>query len=239
MLDGARVAVVVPAWNEARLIATTLRSIPAFVDHIVVVDDASVDATPSRVTAIRHPRIELLRHPKNRGVGAAIATGYAHAFACGADVVAVMAADAQMDPADLAPLLRPILMAEADYVKGNRLAHPEALDAMPLFRFVGNHVLSQLTRLATGLDVHDSQCGYTAIGRRAWDTLRGQRLWPRYGYPNDLLSRAAVADLRVQDVVVRPVYADEVSGIRTHHLVFTFPTVLALGLLRRVRHRAA
>ncbi|MEZ4337240.1 MAG: glycosyltransferase family 2 protein [Sandaracinaceae bacterium] len=239
MLRGARVAVVVPAWNEARLIERTLRSIPGFVDEVVVVDDASQDDTAARVEALAHPRVRLVRHAVNRGVGAAIATGYEHAFGAGADVAAVMAADAQMDPADLATLLGPILAGEADYAKGDRLSHPEAFVRMPLSRFIGNHALSHLTRLATGLEITDSQCGYTALGRDAWAALALERLWPRYGYPNDLLSRAAVAKLRVRDVVVRPVYADEQSGIRPHHLVTAFPVVLALGLLRRLRHASA
>jgi len=239
MLDGARVAVVVPAWNEARLIHKTLGSIPTFVDHVVVVDDASADDTAARVEAFDDPRVELVRHRDNRGVGAAIATGYARAFSHGADVAAVMAADAQMHPDDLIALIRPVLDAEADYAKGDRLSHPEVVTAMPLGRLVGNHVLTRLTRLATGLDVSDSQCGYTALGRGAYAALRLTWVWPRYGYPNDLLSRAAVAKLRVRDVVVRPVYADEQSGIRAHHLVTAFPAVLALGLFRRFRQLAA
>ncbi len=239
MLRGARVAVVVPAWNEARLIERTLRSIPAFVDLVVVVDDASGDDTAARVEALEHARVTLVRHAENRGVGAAIATGYRRAFGEGADVVAVMAADAQMDPDDLASLLGPILAGEADYAKGDRLSHPDAFFSMPLSRWVGNHALSHLTRLATGLEITDSQCGYTALGRDAWARLGLDELWPRYGYPNDLLSRAAVADLRVRDVVVRPVYADEQSGIRAHHLVTAFPYVLALGLLRRLRRAGA
>ncbi|MBX3269358.1 MAG: glycosyltransferase family 2 protein [Sandaracinaceae bacterium] len=232
---GARVAVVVPAWNEARLIERTLASMPGFVDHVVVVDDASTDDTAARVEALGEPRVELVRHARNRGVGAAIATGYRRAFEAGADIAAVMGADAQMDPGDLAALLEPVLDGDADYAKGDRLSHPEAFGRMPLGRWLGNHALSRLTRLATGLPITDSQCGYTAIGRAAWAAMRLDHLWPGYGYPNDLLSRAAVANLRVADVTVRPIYADEESGIRPHHLVLSFPAVLGLGLLRRLR----
>lgn len=239
MLRGARVAVVVPAWNESRLIQRTIDSIPSFVDHVIVVDDASIDDTRERAEALGQARVEVVRHARNRGVGAAITTGYRRAFEAGADVAAVMAADAQMDPEDLVTLLGPILEGEADYAKGDRLSHPEAFTRMPLGRWIGNHALSRLTRIATGLDVTDSQCGYTALGREAWSALRLERLWPRYGYPNDLLSRAAIANLRVRDVTVRPVYADERSGIRPHHLVTVFPYVLAVGLLRRLRRQAA
>jgi glycosyltransferase involved in cell wall biosynthesis len=237
MLDGKRVAVVVPAHNEARLVARTLRGIPKFVDHVVVIDDASCDGTAREVLSVGDARVELLRHEVNRGVGAAIVGGYRCAFERGADVAAVMAGDGQMAPADLERLLAPVLRGDADYAKGDRLSHPDAFAAMPLARFVGNHGLSAMTRLATGLAVQDSQCGYTALSRRAFSSIELDALWPRYGYPNDLLSRLAVARLRVQDVVVRPVYGDERSGIRVKDLFTSFPRVLGLGALRRLRMR--
>lgn len=171
MFDGQKVAVVVPAYREALLIGRMLAGVPAFVDRIFVVDDASDDATGEVALAVPDPRITLVRHPVNQGVGAAIATGYAAAFEAGADVAVVMAGDGQMDPEDLPALLAPITHGRADYAKGNRLAWPGAAGRMPLARFVGNHVLSVLTALATGLAIQDSQCGYTALSRRAAEVL--------------------------------------------------------------------
>jgi dolichol-phosphate mannosyltransferase len=235
MIDGARVAVVVPAHNEARLVARTVRGIPAYVDHVVAVDDASTDSTVDEVRRVEDARVEIVRHAVNRGVGAAIVAGYRRAFAEGAAVAAVMAGDGQMDPADLERVLEPVLEGAADYVKGDRLSHPDAWLAMPLTRWVGNHGLSAMTRWATGLAVRDSQCGYTAISRAAFAALDADAIWPRYGYPNDLLSRLSVAGLRVRDVVVRPVYGTERSGIRPGDLVTAFPRVLATSAARRLR----
>jgi glycosyltransferase involved in cell wall biosynthesis len=234
MLDGQRVAVVVPAHDEARLIGRTVRSIPDWVDDVVVVDDGSSDGTAQVVQGLGAPRVRLVRHPHNRGVGAALGTGYAAAFAGGADVVAVMAGDAQMDPGDLPALLAPVLAGEADYAKGDRLSHPRARRDMPWARWVGNHVLSLLTRWATGLAVRDSQCGYTALSRHAAERLPLHALWPRYGYPNDLLGHAAVAGLRVRDVTVRAVYGDERSGIRLWHAVGLIPALLVRIAVRRL-----
>lgn len=235
MLRGARVAVVVPAYRESRLIQRTLRSVPAFVDHVVVVDDASDDGTSVRAREAGDPRVEVVRHDHNRGVGAAIATGYRVAFGAGADVVAVMAGDAQMDPADLEGLLDPVLSGKADYAKGDRLTFPGAPARMPRTRWLGNHALSWLTRLATGLAVRDSQCGYTALGRRAASRISLDGLWPRYGYPNDLLGHLATARLRVRDVCVRPIYADEQSGIGWRHALVVVPWVLLRVVGRRLR----
>lgn len=221
MLERARVAVVVPAFNEERWIAETVRCVPPFVDRVIVVDDASRDATENIAARADRDRAEVVRHAENRGVGAAIVTGYRRARALGADVVAVMAGDGQMHPDDLARVVLPVIRGEADYVKGNRLAHPDVLRAMPPARLVGTAALAWLTRRAAGLDrLSDSQCGYTAISARAIDRLATDldALWPRYGYPNDLLGALARRGLRVAEVVVRPVYRGEASGLRPWHL---------------------
>jgi len=146
-----------------------------------------------------------------------------------------MAGDAQMHPDDLPALLSPVVEGEVDYAKGNRLAHPDAYARMPLTRFIGNQILSLLTRVATGVPVHDSQCGYTALHRRVAERIAWHELWSGYGYPNDLLGQLQCLGARVRDVVVRPVYADEQSGIRLHHALFVIPYVLARVLLRRAR----
>jgi glycosyltransferase involved in cell wall biosynthesis len=148
-----------------------------------------------------------VRHAANRGVGAAISSGYRAALARRCDVAAVMAGDGQMDPADLPALLDPIARGAADYVKGNRFLHPDVWSAMPPARIVGNLVLSAATKVTSGYrHVFDSQCGYTAIHARAIAAIDLDGLWARYGYPNDLLSRLHVAKMRVVDVRVRPIY---------------------------------
>jgi glycosyltransferase involved in cell wall biosynthesis len=220
VLESARIAVVVPAFDEARWIAETVERMPAFVDHVIVVDDASRDATSALARAAGDARLEVIRHAENRGVGAAIITGYRRARALGADVVAVMAGDGQMDPIDLPSILRPILAGDADYVKGNRLLHPGVYRTMPPARLAGTAVLAWLTRHAAGLpSLGDSQCGYTAISAAAIDALDLGAIWPRYGYPNDLLGAVARERLRVREVVVRPVYRGEASGLRARHLI--------------------
>jgi glycosyltransferase involved in cell wall biosynthesis len=220
VIESARIAVVVPAFNEARWIAETVATMPSFVDHVIVVDDASRDATSELARATASERVEVIRHADNRGVGAAIITGYRRARALGADVVAVMAGDGQMDPVDLPSILQPILAGEADYVKGNRLLHPGVYGTMPPARLAGTAVLAWLTRHAAGLpSLGDSQCGYTAISGAAIDALDLEAIWPRYGYPNDLLGALARERLRVGEVVVRPVYRGEASGLRARHLI--------------------
>lgn len=238
MFEQLQVAVVVPAFNEREAIPDTISSIPDWVDHIIVVDDASHDDTYARAQAAARPGLEIHRHTANRGVGAAIATGYRIAFAHGADVAVVMAGDGQMDPTDLPALLAPIAGGDADYVKGNRFKHPAIWTTMPPSRIVGNVLLSAATRVTSGYHhVFDSQCGYTALTREAFSRIAVDELWSRYGYPNDLLSRLHVAGVRVVDVPVRPIYGEHwKSGINLGTALHPIPWVLLRSWGLRVKH---
>jgi glycosyltransferase involved in cell wall biosynthesis len=239
MFRGHRIAVVVPAYNEADKIARTLRSIPGFVDQVIVVDDGSGDSTGRLALRSQRRGLEVLGHRENRGVGAAISTGYARALAAGADVTAVMAGDSQMDPADLATLVSAVIDGGADYAKGNRFAWPGVSRVMPLSRLLGNVALSLLTRMATGYrQLFDSQCGYTAANRRALATILAGPLFPRYGYPNHLLALLGAAGARVQDVPVRPVYGpDWRSGIRIPRVIGPVSSLLLRAFFRRLGRR--
>ena len=217
LFQQANVAVIVPCFNESRLVGRALRRLPAFIDSVIAVDDASRDATAEAILSVGDPRVTLVRHATNQGVGAAIRTGYQLALERRAEVLVVMAGDDQMDPVDLPELLMPVVAGVADYVKGNRFKHEQSV-AMPWMRRLGGGLLSAATRAATGLDIDDSQCGFTALSAAAARHLPLQRLWPRFGYPNDMLLLLAARGLSVAEVPVRPVYADEKSGIRPWHI---------------------
>jgi glycosyltransferase involved in cell wall biosynthesis len=245
MYRGLAIAVVIPAFNERRAIADTVATVPAFVDRVIVVDDASTDDTAARAEAAARRRadpagVEVFRHPQNRGVGGAIATGYRRALALGADAAVVMAGDGQMDPDDLPALLDPIAAGTADYVKGNRFLHPAIWTTMPAARIVGNVLLSAATRVTSGYrHVFDSQCGYTAIRRAALERIELGELFPRYGYPNDLLSRLSIAEMRVVDVPVRPIYGEHwKSGIHLGTALHPIPWVLLRSWGTRLAARA-
>jgi glycosyltransferase involved in cell wall biosynthesis len=233
MFQEHRVSVVVPAHNEEILIERVVDGIPAFVDHIIVVDDASTDKTPDRLASLKNrhgDRLMVIRHPRNQGVGAAIVTGYEAALRIAPEkhLVAVMAGDAQMDAADLPKLLAPCARGEVDYAKGNRLISGEAWKLIPRTRYIGNAVLSLLTKIASGYwHVADSQTGYTVIAAEALAVLQLRRLYPRYGFPNHLLVELNNYDFRVRDVPIRPVYnVGEVSGIRLHKVIPTISWLL-------------
>jgi len=245
MYEDKKIAVVVPAFNEEALIGRVIETMPEFVDRIYVVDDCSTDATCEKVEtyigdgAARKPDVCLLRHVENQGVGAAIVTGYKEALADGMDVVAVMAGDAQMDPEDLPRVIDPVVLDEADYVKGNRLFTGEAWDKIPHYRYLGNATLSLLTKIASGYwHVADSQTGYTAISRAALELLPLDKLYKRYGYPNHLLVMLNVYNSRVADVPVKPVYnIGEKSGIKLHKVIPRMSWLLLKQFLWRMKEK--
>jgi glycosyltransferase involved in cell wall biosynthesis len=239
MLDGKRVAVVVPAFDEERLIATTLAGMPEFVDRVIVVDDASRDGTAAAAAGTGDQRVEVITHEQNRGVGAAIITGYERALDDGADVTCVMAGDNQMDPDDLEAIASPVAAGNVDYSKANRLFTGRAWELIPRSRYLGNAVLSLLTKIASGYwHVADSQSGYTAVSRRTLELLDLDRIYPRYGFPNDMLVHLNVVNARVRDVPSRPVYGvGETSGIRLRRVIPTISWLLMKAFFWRMREK--
>ena len=239
MLEGKRVAVVVPAFDEERLIGTTLAGIPDFVDRVFVVDDASTDGTADKARAAGDARVEVIAHERNEGVGAAILTGYRRALEEGIDVTAVMAGDNQMEAADLEAIVRPVALGEVDYAKANRLFTGRAWELIPRTRYLGNAVLSLLTKIASGYwHVADSQSGYTAIDRKTLELLDLDRIYRRYGFPNDMLVHLNVINARVRDVPSRPVYGvGESSGIRLRRVVPAISWLLTKAFFWRMREK--
>jgi len=219
MYKNKTVAVVVPAYNEENLIGRVIETIPDFVDHIVVVDDLSRDRTCEIVEhyqANSEGRIILIKLAKNLGVGGAIAEGYKWCRDNQIQATAVMAGDAQMDPSDLPALLDPVVEGEVDYTKGNRLFTGEAWHKIPKTRYMGNAVLSMLTKIASGYwHVADSQTGYTVANHKVLSTIDLDKIYKHYGMPNDLLVKLNIYDFKVRDVEIQPIYGiGEKSGIK-------------------------
>lgn len=224
MYNEKTIGVVVPAYNEEYLIPRVIETMPEYVDKIVVVDDCSRDNTSLVVQQYveKQPgRIVLIRHETNQGVGGAIATGYKWCRDERIDATVVMAGDAQMDPDDLPSLLDPVINGEVDYSKGNRLISGEAWRKIPRIRYLGNAMLSLLTKIASGYwHIADSQTGYTVANLKVLKTLDLDKIYKRYGMPNDMLVKLNIFSFRVCDVEIKPVYGiGEKSGIRPLRMI--------------------
>ncbi len=236
MFEGKRVGVVVPAHDEEELIAATLGGIPPLVDRIFVVDDGSSDRTAARAREVGDDRVEVVSRERRGGVGAAVLSGYRRALADGLDIVAVLNGDNQMDPDDLPTLVGPVARGEVDYAKANRLFTGQAWKLIPKTRYLGNAVLSMLTKVASGYwHVADSQSGYTVISREMLERLDLDSIYPSYGFPNDMLVHLNVWNARVRDLPSRPIYGvGERSKMRYRHVVPRIAWLLIRGFFWRL-----
>ncbi|MBP1206772.1 glycosyltransferase involved in cell wall biosynthesis [Duganella sp. 1411] len=218
------VAVVIPCYKVTRHILGVLAAIGPEVDRIYVVDDRCPDHSGDHVEAHnRDPRVVVLRHAENQGVGGAVMTGYQAAVAAGATVIVKVDGDGQMDPALIPAFVAPILAGEADYTKGNRFFDLEQIHSMPPLRLFGNAMLSLLTKLSSGYwDLFDPTNGYTAIHRDAARHLPFNKISRRYFFETDMLFRLNTLNAVVQDVPMDAVYGDEVSNLKISKIVTEF-----------------
>lgn len=234
----ARIAAVVPAYNEALLIGRVIETMPDYVDMIVIVDDESPDNTSDVVEGIGDPRVTLIRHEVNGGVGAAIITGHRAAMAAGADVNVVMAGDAQMDPVFLPALLDEVTDGGYGFAKANRFFAPESFHGMPRYRVFGNILLSFMTKLSSGYwHLFDPQNGYTAVRTEVLKRMPLSHVSQRYSFENDLLVHLNILQVSAVDVPVPAVYGEEVSSIKLHKVVPELLDLLVRGFWRRVWYR--
>lgn len=238
MYKGAVVAAVVPAYREEELVGRVIETMPSYVDHIVVVDDCSPDATSDAARSVGDPRVTVLRHKENTGVGGAIITGHRHAMGLGADIDVIMAGDAQMDPEYLPDLLDPLVEGGYSFAKANRFFSVKSFEGMPRHRVFGNVVLSFMTKVASGYwHIFDPQNGYTAVRREVLERLPLDRVSRRYSFENDLLIQLNILRVAAIDVPIPAVYGEEVSSIRLGRVVPELTRLLVAGFWKRVFYK--
>lgn len=201
---------MVPCYNEENQIGNVIETMPEFVDLIVITDDNSKDNSKQVIEekAKGDPRIRLLKHEKQQGNGMARVTGLNFCVKLDEiDIVCMMDGDGQMDPDELHLLLEPIINDEADYTKGNRFFSREAWEVIPRNRYLGNAMLSLVTKMVSGYwHIADSQTGYIVVKKDILKRIDLNHLYKDYGFPNDLLIHANVANARVTDVPITPLY---------------------------------
>ncbi len=218
------IAVVIPCHRVTRHILSLLNGIGREVRHIIVVDDCCPDRSGELVTALcRDPRITVITHADNLGVGGAVMTGYRHALALRADIVVKLDGDGQMDPALIPQFVAPILDGQADYTKGNRFTNIEDVRAMPAARLFGNAVLSFVTKASSGYwTLFDPTNGYTAIHAAVLARLPLDKIRQRYFFESDMLFRLGTVRACVIDIPMAAVYGDEESGLKIGRVLGSF-----------------
>jgi dolichol-phosphate mannosyltransferase len=223
-MEKAEIAVIVPCYRVKDQVERVLDGIGPECRRIYVVDDACPEGTGDWVEErCRDPRLRVLRHGTNQGVGAATLTGYRAALDDGAEILVKIDGDGQMDPSAIPPLVAPILEGEADYVKGNRFHSLEDLRGMPAVRLVGNSILSFLTKLSTGYwDLFDPTNGFTALDAGVARELPFDKLARRYFFESDLLFRLGTQRAVVRDVPMPARYGGEPSSLSVREVAGEF-----------------
>jgi dolichol-phosphate mannosyltransferase len=218
------IAVVIPCFRVKRHVLEVLAAIPPEVGRVYVVDDACPEGSGDLVEgSCRDPRVRVLRHERNEGVGGATLTGYRAALADGARVIVRLDGDGQMDPAAIPRLVRPVLDGEADYAKGNRFFQLEGLRAMPRLRLLGNSLLSFASKLSSGYwNVFDPTNGFTAIHAEVLRRLPLDKLARGWFFESDLLFRLGILRAVVCDVPIPASYGDEESSLVIRRVVGPF-----------------
>jgi glycosyltransferase involved in cell wall biosynthesis len=234
-LEGAKIGVVVPAFRVAPQIENVIRGIPSWIGTIIVVEDKSPDDTAARVERLGDPRVVLIRHAENRGVGGAMRSGFLEALKRKLDVVVKMDGDDQMDPAHLAAFVEPLLDGDADVTKGNRYHSPNSLAGMPTVRIIGNAGLTFMVKAASGYWANfDPANGYVALRREVLERIQIEKLPLRYFFESGLLIELGILRAVVRDVPIDARYGDEHSSLSIPRTLFGFPPRLLLGLVKRI-----
>lgn len=230
------IAVVIPSYRVVRHILGVISAIGPEVWRIYVVDDKCPDGSGDQVEAqCKDPRVVVLRHEVNLGVGAAVMTGYRAAIANGAEIMVKVDGDGQMDPSLIPNFVAPILAGEADYTKGNRFFDLEGLRAMPKARLFGNAVLSLMTKLSSGYwDIFDPTNGYTAIHADVARHLPLAKISNRYFFETDILFRLSILRAVVVDIPMDAKYCDEVSNINISKIMGEFLVKHARNFVKRI-----
>ena len=232
-------AVVIPCYKVKQHIAGVLEKIGPEVKKIYVVDDACPEKTGKFVKEfVKDKRVQLIFHSQNQGVGGAVISGYRAAMSDGMDVIVKLDGDGQMDPILITTIAKPVLAADADYAKGNRFDSLENLFSMPKVRIFGNAVLSLWSKISSGYwTVTDPTNGYTAIHRKALESVNLDKVRKSYFFESDMLFRLSIANCVVADVPMVAVYGTEKSNLKIGKVLFEFPWRHTINFLKRIFYR--
>ncbi len=231
------IVAIIPAYRVEQDIKSVLGRFPAYIKHIIVVDDASPDSSADLITAAakKDKRIILIRHSKNKGVGGAMVSGFRKTLELGAQIAIKLDGDAQMDPAYIPALLTPLILGKTDYAKGNRFRDFGSLRKMPLIRRIGNLGLSFFTKAATGYwNIFDPTNGFFAIRTEVLAQLPLEQIDNRYFFETSMLANLYLFNAFVMDVPIPARYGSESSSLSIQRAFFEFPFKLARTFLRRI-----
>lgn len=231
------VAVIIPCYKVEKKIDDVLTSLPSFIDYILTVDDCSPDNTGQLLdkAALTDSRIHVIHHPKNKGVGGALCSGFRKALEYSAGIVIKLDGDGQMDVSFLEKMVQVLSGDNYDFVKGNRFHNRMHIKNMPTIRRIGNMGMGFLIKMASGYwNISDPTNGYFGIKGETLRKLPLERLSPRFFFESSLLIELYYTGARIKDMAMPAIYGDEKSNLSVCKTLFSFPGKICRALLRRI-----
>ncbi len=225
MVNGARVVVVLPAYNAEKTLERTIAEVPAgVVDEFLLVDDASRDGT---VAEARRLGVPYIVHPVNRGYGGNQKTCYAEALTRGADIVVMLHPDYQYTPKLIGAMAWLVASGEFDVVLGSRILGTGALKGgMPLYKYVSNRFLTLVENLLLGVKLSEYHTGYRAFSREVLETLPLEECSDDFVFDNQMLAQCVAFGFNIGEISCPTKYFAEASSIN-----FRRSVVYGLGVL--------
>jgi glycosyltransferase involved in cell wall biosynthesis len=241
MYRNLKVAVVIPAYNEEKLIKKTIDSLPDFIDHVVAINDCSTDSTFTLLNEIKknHKKLTVLSNDKNSGIGYTLIRGYKYLLSkTDVEAIGIVAGDAQFDTSYLQPMLDDFIDLNLDYVKASRFYHRESFKKMPRYRQFGNIFISLLTKFSTGYyTISDITNGCGFLRRSILQKVSFEFVQPRYDYETSMLTALSIAGAIVKDHAVPAVYGEETSTIKLVPTVLRNLRAVWVGFWRRIYYK--
>jgi dolichol-phosphate mannosyltransferase len=233
--QGPKAAVVIPCYNVREHIADVISAVPRYIDYIIVVDDRCPQGSGKAAEKTGDPRVIVIYHEKNLGVGGAVVSGFRKGLALGCDILIKIDGDGQMAPDDAEKFIAPIQEGKADYVKGNRFRDFSSISAMPKIRLLGNSVLSFVVKLVSGYwNLVDPTNGYIAVSARTIEQIDLAQVARGYFFEIDMLVKLNIINAVIAEVPIPARYGDEPSSLSVARLTVTFPAKLLGGLMKRI-----
>jgi len=232
-----KISVIIPCYNVSKHIEAVINGLPQEISHVIVVNDCSTDSTLSILEQIaaNNPKVQVLNHSINQGVGGAMISGYKKSLELGADISIKMDGDGQMDAANIFKLIQPLIDGKADFTKGNRFRDLKAIKSMPIVRRIGNLGLSFLIKAASGYwNIFDPTNGFTAVRNETLAEINLDKLHKRYYFETSMIAELYFSNTVIFDVPMKAKYGDEVSGLSSTKTLFEFPPKLLVTFLKRI-----
>jgi len=230
------ITVIIPTFKVSKHINKVIKTLPNFIDNIIVIDDFCPDKSYSFISNMN--KVNIIHHTHNKGVGGAVISGYIQALKINSDIIIKIDGDGQMNPLYIENLITVLIDNKLDYAKGNRFFNLEIFNKMPLPRLIGNLGLSFIVKVVSGYyGIKDPTNGFTAISKQTLIDLDFSKLANRYFFETDMLINLNILNKKVKDVNIPAIYEDEESNLSVINSLVTFPLKLIKGFFKRIYYK--